>query len=626
VVGTVGAVRVIDAATGAVLSTEITPDRVEVLEVTPDGATAFAGGGRGEAFALFLDVATGAVDRPTLPVGATSIGSAALRADGQRALADVVAPGVTFGTSFVERTGEVTPVGLTGHVVPLGQDRALVAGVLGGAVYDLATGETVASVPPVDAPLAAGAGDGQRAVIAERLETLVRFDGAAFQRSPLGEGVEGDAPRTVAFSPDGQRAVVTLGYSDNLAVVDVAAGQIVARLPARTAGPADAVFTPDGARIIVTGQSAPGSPDGAVVVLDAVTGAELDREMPVTSRLRAVLVTPDGTRAVVHDAASGAVLVYALTGAGLEFEYAAPIGGETGSTTAYATQPSVRLSPTGRHVVGLDRAERRVYVLDLTTGGSSALNVNALYSDFGFSADGSRVLVTSIGRRVFLIALGPSPTPELLASRTFPDEVGPVAFDAVAGRFLVADPASTPASFFEVSSATGTVLRQTVVNEGFLIEQIRWTPETGTVLAGRSPDGEVGYVSSNGDRTALLAPPAEVDVTGRTVVAAIPGPDRIEIVALAPVASEPGPTAGPALAVGPNPSAGPVAVRLTWPETGPARVEVLDVLGRTVAVLHDGPLASGPHTFSWAAGVVPGTYVVRAEGASTVSGRVTVVR
>jgi len=66
----------------------------------------------------------------------------------------------------------------------------------------------------------------------------------------------------------------------------------------------------------------------------------------------------------------------------------------------------------------------------------------------------------------------------------------------------------------------------------------------------------------------------------------------------------------------PNPFVASTSFALTVPESGPARVEVFDMLGRRIAVLHDGPLAAGPeHRFTfYAAGLPSGLYVVRASG------------
>ena len=82
------------------------------------------------------------------------------------------------------------------------------------------------------------------------------------------------------------------------------------------------------------------------------------------------------------------------------------------------------------------------------------------------------------------------------------------------------------------------------------------------------------------------------------------------------------------LAVGPNPMRGRGEVAFSLPEAGPARVDVVDLLGRTVAVLADGEHGAGVHAApldvaGWAAGV----YVVRLRtGAESRVVRVTVVR
>ena len=100
---------------------------------------------------------------------------------------------------------------------------------------------------------------------------------------------------------------------------------------------------------------------------------------------------------------------------------------------------------------------------------------------------------------------------------------------------------------------------------------------------------------------------------------------------LAAVRDEAPADAPAALALGapfPNPSAGGVAVPFGVPAAGPVRVAVYDVLGREVAVLHDGPAEAGWHRAEVAAGrLAPGTYVVRvAGGAEARSVRLTVVR
>jgi hypothetical protein len=79
----------------------------------------------------------------------------------------------------------------------------------------------------------------------------------------------------------------------------------------------------------------------------------------------------------------------------------------------------------------------------------------------------------------------------------------------------------------------------------------------------------------------------------------------------APAAADAATTAA-AVEVLPNPFAHEATIRFTLPEAAPVRVEVLDLLGRRVALLADGPAAAGAHAVPWeAAGVPAGVYLVR---------------
>ncbi len=65
-----------------------------------------------------------------------------------------------------------------------------------------------------------------------------------------------------------------------------------------------------------------------------------------------------------------------------------------------------------------------------------------------------------------------------------------------------------------------------------------------------------------------------------------------------------------ALAAYPNPVRGVSTLALTLPEAGAVRVEVFDMLGRRVAVLHDGAMAAGLHPLVLDASALPaGLYV-----------------
>ncbi len=93
--------------------------------------------------------------------------------------------------------------------------------------------------------------------------------------------------------------------------------------------------------------------------------------------------------------------------------------------------------------------------------------------------------------------------------------------------------------------------------------------------------------------------------------------------------TEPGAEAdGLALRTAPNPTRGVVTLTLTLDAPQTLSVSVVDVLGREVARLHDGPLAAGPHDLSLdASRLTSGVYVVRVTaGTITLTQRLTVVR
>ncbi len=81
------------------------------------------------------------------------------------------------------------------------------------------------------------------------------------------------------------------------------------------------------------------------------------------------------------------------------------------------------------------------------------------------------------------------------------------------------------------------------------------------------------------------------------------------------------------LSVSPNPAAALGTVHLSVAEpAASATATVYDALGRRVAVLHDGPLAAGPHDFALdTAALAPGVYVVRVVTAGSAAARVVTV-
>ncbi len=82
-----------------------------------------------------------------------------------------------------------------------------------------------------------------------------------------------------------------------------------------------------------------------------------------------------------------------------------------------------------------------------------------------------------------------------------------------------------------------------------------------------------------------------------------------------------------ALAVVPNPSHGDGTIRYVLDAPGPARLTVVDVLGRTVAVVASGAHAAGPHDAQLPSSLSPGLYAVILDAAGARTSRtITVAR
>ena len=116
------------------------------------------------------------------------------------------------------------------------------------------------------------------------------------------------------------------------------------------------------------------------------------------------------------------------------------------------------------------------------------------------------------------------------------------------------------------------------------------------------------------------------DASGRTERMPLVGPAGARTVRVRPATVGTAPDdarAGTRIeSAGPNPARGDVSVRYTVAAPGAVRLEVLDVLGRRVALLRDGVAAAGPHGATWAARSAPaGLYLVRLTGRDGVSVR-----
>ena len=142
--------------------------------------------------------------------------------------------------------------------------------------------------------------------------------------------------------------------------------------------------------------------------------------------------------------------------------------------------------------------------------------------------------------------------------------------------------------------------------------------DEGTVRLGTDTFGESDW-AMGGTRTAVLTVSPEL-FSGGTLIATATDADgntsefsnavkinNVTVDAEAPAAI---PAAWALGRVAPHPARPGARVTLDVPTSAPARLSVVDVLGREVAVLVDGPLAAGTHAVALP-DLAPGAYVLR---------------
>jgi YVTN family beta-propeller protein len=109
---------------------------------------------------------------------------------------------------------------------------------------------------------------------------------------PAGNGAEG-----FDISPDGKEIWAANARDATVTVIDVAARKAVQTLPIPVKGANRLKFTPDGARVLISGLGARAA-DTSLVVIDASTHKEV-KQLNLGGGAAGILIDPDGSRAYV---------------------------------------------------------------------------------------------------------------------------------------------------------------------------------------------------------------------------------------------------------------------------------------------------------------------------------------
>lgn len=282
---------------------------------------------------------------------------------------------------------------------------------------------------------------------------------------PLGGDPEGDMPRAVAITPNGQYAVVVNRDTDLMVFIDLATVEIVASVPVGDY-PIDVAISGDGAYALSTNAF-----DNTVSVVD-VASKTLVTDVPVTGEQPfRVLSTADGSKAIVGVINDGVASSFSIIDLdtlsetlsfpstpqgviGFFFTPAFAIGGEL--TTTFD------LTPDGSRIVLPWRGGSQVTLYDIATGAATAtLEVDSSPSMVDVSDDGAIAAIIHDGNPSHVTVID-------LATETVSAAWSiPLSLDAFVGRLTpdnayVMGGALNSVAF--VNLATGSV--DTTVNTG----------------------------------------------------------------------------------------------------------------------------------------------------------------
>ena len=252
---------------------------------------------------------------------------------------------------------------------------------------DLATGQELGRSPTGKMPheIAVSPDGKQAAVVAYGGTTIDLFDVATRAKLKTIDLTPNEGPHGIAWLKDG-RIVVTAERSQSIAVVDPAAGTVMASIKTDQAGTHMVAVTDDG-----TTAYASNIPAGTVTVIDLAGGKKL-RDIPVGGRPEGIALSKDELVLWVGDLEGSRVQAFDTD----TFDRLAEI--KTGGTPI-----RVAASPDGKWIVTSNLGAGSLTVIDAATREAVRDIVVSGDPDAGqvtilFSADGSRIYAAETGR------------------------------------------------------------------------------------------------------------------------------------------------------------------------------------------------------------------------------------
>jgi len=619
-----------DASTGSVAHAVTGVPNCATVELSGDGSTVVAVSTSNPAQVHQIDVASHALATSvTIPGHTISITyDAGVNGDGSKAF--VALSGNASGiVRFPTSDTTIIPSTYTPFWIGTSPDHALaIGGQFRFSVVDFAT-ETVlgqhqgntqdrGAVSPVGSRVAG--------MDPLRHEGVYFYD-YAIPSAPsyLGTTVSGadpevDAPRRVALTSDGSRAVVANVLSGNVVILDVDHLIVETTLPIGDRVQ-DVAITSDDAWAVVCGFET-----GSVFIIDLATNS-VAAEVPAGARAGVVTLTPDDAYAYVGNISANTVSVIALDGASSHEVAEFPCGVIGVSWVGYGVLSDVKASPSGEAVLVAASFDDAVKVVDTDTQGIVAsLDVGDFPLQIAFDGDGDYAVVTNLLADSYSILHVDGAASSVVG--TFPTGDGPLrlAYNLVLGRVGIGN--HQAGTLVHIDPETGDVMGVEGYGGFGGILQVEFDAVDGRPIVLTGSDGVApGHIHRAGEAIALPAVPAFFDYAGPGAIipdgglseggvalVVMPGPDYVTRVRWDPsgapsVATVPLAERPVLLAPRPNPPRGSTRLRFVLPRDGEVELFVTDVSGRRVAMLAEGSFAEGEHSVTWeTAGLARGVY------------------
>jgi YVTN family beta-propeller protein len=349
-----------------------------------------------------------------------------------------------------------------------------------------------------------------------------------------GEPPEGDAPRRVAITPDGSKAVVTNVLSDNISIIDLATFSL------------DTIIQNCGDRVqnvAVTSDSrwavACGMNSNSVKIIDLTTNA-IVADVYTNSRPGIVSITPDDSYAYVGNIVSNTVSVVELNGAA-STEIAEVSCGVIGVVWAcYGVLSDVRVSPDGAHCLVAASFDDQVRVISTATHTVVAtLTVGDFPLQIAYNSTGEYAIVTNYFSDNFSVIHVNGASSSVVGTYGYGDD-GPlrIAYNAADDQIGIGHYYSK--TLVNVVPETGAFINRNSYSAYGSLIQVAFD-DTGAPLVLTMSDGtNPGHIHGGTDVIALPASPsffAFNDAVDKAVVT-MPGPDYATIIDWSPTGIE----------------------------------------------------------------------------------------